>query len=207
MKTKIILSLLLIVLLVLAVWLIFGNMKLDRETRDLRVKYEAYRRLAMADHDVQIAEIAKANASIVEKNTEIQKLQSDINTQAVHVSNLSSRLDTLQHEAATISDKDKLILNLKGQVSTLTEMYSLAEGIIKQKDAQIVLWSGKYDEQVKISDSWKKMYESEQQLRLLSEGLVQKIDEARAGDKKKIKVLTWVAVAAGAVVGAQAILK
>jgi len=69
-----------------------------------------------------------------------------------------------------------LVINLRGQIKTLTDMFSLADKEIAVRDGIIRAWESKYNTQVDITEVWKRQYESEHNLRLMAEGLVKNLE-------------------------------
>jgi uncharacterized coiled-coil protein SlyX len=173
------------------------------ELSDIEKKYEAYRAIATADHEIQLGIIAKANETIAIKDGEIDSLNTVIQAKETENAHLSNQLDDLQNTEPSYPDMEThpLVINLRAQIKTLESMYSLARETISQKDLVIDAWTTKYNLQVQISESWKKQYTDENTLRIMSEGLTEgwKLAAKRADRNNKLyKVL---AIACGAIAG------
>jgi len=85
------------------------------------------------------------------------------------VTGLNARLDELEGIEATLTDKDEIILNLRGQIKVWSDKFSLAEGIIKDKDGIIFSLTEKYDAQVKVSLEYKGLWEKGKELQRVSD--------------------------------------
>jgi len=166
-----------VVILTLLIGTAYRYCRVTDSYGEMKGKYEAYRAIAGADaramqdridalEDIRVAQdavIAERDAAIVSKSQQI--------------STSVKKLTQLEAEYATLgTDKDAKILNLQSQVATLKGNLTVAYSIIEDKDAQLGAWAIKFDAQAKISGEWKIAYEGEQKLRLMAEGLVERLE-------------------------------
>ena len=97
-----------------------------------------------ADKEARDAEIALAQAEIAKKNAALK--------------DKDKRIATLEGEFANLPDDAARIANLQAQVAAWKEKFSIAEGIIADKDKIIFDLTAKYEAEVKISDAYKALY-------------------------------------------------
>lgn len=140
-------------------------------------KYEAYRAIAGADAKAMVARVDGLEKVIAAKDKVIEERDATIAAKQGQVASGNKRLADLEAEFTTLgTDKDAKISNLQSQVAILKDNLTIAYSIIEDKDAQIGAWKIKFDTAVKISDEWKIAYEGEQKLRLMAEGLVERLE-------------------------------
>jgi hypothetical protein len=173
------------------------------ELVDIEKKYAACRTISTADHEIQQGIIGQKNKEIGEKNTVIASLNQDIKKDKSEIKKLSNRLDELQNAEPSYSELEKhpLVINLRGQIKTLGNMYSLAIETIDKQSLVIDAWTTKYNLQVWISAAWEKQYNDEKALRLMSEGLSDKWKLAAQRADKNNKLYKVLAIAGGAIAG------
>lgn len=152
--------------------------KLSREYRELKLEYAGYKAIAEADHQIQMATIAKKTEEISGLTKEISRMTNEAATLHAENVRLSNRLDELiaAEPSQPELETQPLVINLRGQIKTLTEMFSLANKEIAVRDDIIRAWESKYNAQVDIAEAWNRQYESEHSLRLLAEGLVKNLE-------------------------------
>jgi hypothetical protein len=170
---------------------------------DIEKKYEAYRAISTADHEIQQGIIDKKKAEIAERDKVIVSLNEDIKKTEAARQYLSNRLDELQNAEPSYPELEKhpLVLNLREQIKTLENMYSLAIETIDKQSLVIDAWTVKYNLQVGISAAWEKQYNDEKTLRLMSEGLSDKWKLAAQRAAKNNKLYKVLAIAGGAIAG------
>jgi len=173
------------------------------ELADIEKKYEAYRAISTADHEIQQGIIDKKKAEIAERDKVIVSLNEDIKKTEAARQYLSNRLDELQNAEPSYPELEKhpLVLNLREQIKTLENMYSLAIETIDKQSLVIDAWTVKYNLQVGISAAWEKQYNDEKTLRLMSEGLSDKWKLAAQRAAKNNKLYKVLAIAGGAIAG------
>jgi len=136
--------------------------------------YEEARKVAEADHAIQVQFIAAKeaeNAALLDKN---KALEGTIAANQHAMLAKDDDIHKLEGELAVIEaggDKDAAIRNLKAQVAAWAAKFSLCMANTNAKDEQIANLSAALNNQAQISESWKSQYEKEHALRLLAEGL------------------------------------
>jgi len=167
----------------------------------MRGAYEEARRIAEADHAIQLKAIEAANAQIVELDKKLlssEQVISDIRglltLKDAHLADLNDALG----KARTDSERVPILTSM---VETWKAKYADLEGVVVEKDKQLSAWGAKYAAQVTISDSWKAQYEAEHRLRLSGETLLGTLE----GKYRRAKLMSSVKnVALVALVGATA---
>lgn len=166
--------------------------------RKLQAEYDSLKSQSEQIQHEQQAIIDHANDTIAIKDGEIDSLNTVIQAKETENAHLSNQLDELQNTEPSYPDMEAhpLVINLRGQIKTLTSMYSLAREEINKKDMVIESWTVKYNLQVQISKAWETKYNTEHALRVSSEELAKAIKSSKSS---LTKTITYVAVAVVAV--------
>jgi len=189
---KHILAIIAIVCAVAAVVFCFRSCVVTEKYRKQKLAYTELRAITNADHRIQLDIIAEREKVITLQNEEITKYVGQVKVKDAKIKALSAQLDELQNVEPSQPEleNEPLVINLRGQVARLTEMFTLSQGVVADKDKIILAWEVKYNAQVDISLAWKKSYDEEHALRLSCESL-NKALESRVGlFRLKGKVLT-----------------
>jgi hypothetical protein len=197
-----------ILLLCVGIYLFWSIDQKSLEIERLQSQYDTMKlAVDMSQRETQ-AIIVEAKEAIAIKDKEISSLSATIKVRESDITSLSNQLDELQNTepAAPELEKTPLVINLRSQIGELTKMYSLSRETIAEQKTIIEAWTTKYNLQVQIGASWEKQYNSEHQLRLLGEELNKKLTSSLS-NKRTLKVITYVAVAVGTIVGVKSILK
>jgi len=147
------------VLLLLVIFFSAKSCKLYDESSILKGKYEAYR--ALAKEGVKQARIIIAEQEKKIKELEQEQIVSEENIEELEDEIIDLGLTTAELEAKRkeLKDKDEIIANLDAQIAAWKEKFSLAQAVIGEKDKIIFSLTEKYEAQVKITSSYKLMYE------------------------------------------------
>jgi len=183
---------------------------LSEKYREQKLAYTELRAVTDADHAVQLLFIAERDKIITTQNEKIEGFVGQVTTYQRQLSVLHSQLEELQNtEPPTTPEIESLpiVINLRGQVSRLTEMFTLANSIIAEKDKIIKAWEVKFAAQVDISESWKKQYEDEHALRLACEGMNKTLESKVRTIAFRGKIWTAAALVAGGYAGYRLLTK
>ena len=183
---------------------------LSEKYREQKLAYTELRAVTDADHAVQLLFIAERDKIITTQNEKIEGFVGQVTTYQRQLSVLHSQLEELQNtEPPTTPEIESLpiVINLRGQVSRLTEMFTLANSIIAEKDKIIKAWEVKFAAQVDISESWKKQYEDEHTLRLACEGMNKTLESKVRTIAFRGKIWTAAALVAGGYAGYRLLTK
>jgi chromosome segregation ATPase len=197
-----------ILLLCVGIYLFWSIDQKSLEIERLQSQYDTMKlAVDMSQRETQ-AVIKEARDVIATKDKEISSLSATIKIRESDIATLSNQLDELQNTEPVAPELEKtpLVINLRSQIGELTKMYSLSRETIAEQKTIIDAWTTKYNLQVGISASWEKKYNSEHQLRILGEELNKKLTSSMS-NKRTLKVITFVAVAVGTIVGVKSILK
>jgi len=197
-----------ILLLCVGIYLFWSIDQKSLEIERLQSQYDTMKlAVDMSQRETQ-AIIVEAKEAIAIKDKEISSLTETIKIRESDITSLSNQLDELQNTepAAPELEKTPLVINLRSQIGELTKMYSLSRETIEEQKTIIEAWTVKYNLSVQIGASWEKQYNSEYQLRILGEELNKKLTSSMS-NKRTLKVITFVAVAVGTIVGVKSILK
>jgi len=202
MKTRTIITAVVIIALVVSVAYNFRSCGLDKKYS----KLAAEKARVEADYAAALERIVGYTEAIRQSDETIAALNETILKKNAKIISLQSELADLQaSEPPTTPEIEAMpiVINLRGQIAKLTEAFSLSQSTIKDKDAVIGEWELKYGNAIKISETWKTAYENEHSLPVQSEALF-KIAERRA---KMNKIFSKVAVVAAAGAVAYGLLK
>jgi uncharacterized coiled-coil protein SlyX len=128
---------------------------------------------AAAQHVTDMGTIVTQEGTIAAKDAAIAERDKSIGVKNAQVNALKATLHDLQAAEPSQPELETqpLVINLRAQIGNLTRMVSIGAEVIENKDGIIADWSAKFDAQVTISETWKRAYETEHRLRLLSEDL------------------------------------
>ena len=180
-------------LVVASLFLLTRNCGLATAYKDMRNSYNELKLITDADKKLSLAHIEQLNNAIVSADETIVQLQGVIRAKSVQVSGLSRELADLRAAEPSQPELESqpLVISLRGQVSKLTEMFTLSQQTIADKDKIIfelgipelvgivdgkkvfkypvdsVTWA--LNEQ---SRGWEKNYSGEHALRLSCENLL-----------------------------------
>ena len=158
----------------------------DRELAKAKADYAEQVRALEADNAIKRDTILAAEKVITQQDANIAGYVGQIQTYRVEVSALRAELSTLQDaEPPTTPEVESLpiVINLRAQVTRLTQMFSLSEAARAEQDKVIASWREKYEAQVTISIAWKAQAENERTLRVQAESLFTKYEHARKSNK------------------------
>ena len=174
----------------------------DPALKKAKAEYAEAKAVAEAEQSISLGHIKELTQIVSHMTNEIAGKKAEIAEKDARIVALSTRLDELQNAEPVQPEleKEPLVINLRGQIAQLTEMFTLSEQAGKLKDKEIELWAAKYAAQVAISDEWRGNYEREHQLRLMSEGIVSGL-EARVRGAKFLNKVAVVAVAGAVAYG------
>ena len=139
----------------------------------LKATYDQAVKDAAAQHALDLSTIVLNTESIALKDAAIAEKEAKVTRYVGKASTLAAELAALRNAEPIQPELETqpLVINLRAQIGNLTQALSISAGVIENKDGIISDWSAKFDAQAKISEAWKRAYNDEHRLRLLSEDL------------------------------------
>ena len=205
MKQKTIITIAVIACLVISMLFVARSCKLDSKYRELKLQYAGYRAIAEADHELMMKRIALLSGELVMRDKAIAGLEEIILVKNQRIVEVSARLAELQNAEPVSPELEShpLVVNLRGQISQLTEMFTLSQNVVSTQRQEIEELGGKCIALESIGDEWKQAYEREHTLRVQAEEVL-KVCEQRLRMKKGWGTAkTVLIVAAGAYIGSR----
>lgn len=197
-------AIIIIGLALLALFALDRSCVADRELAQAKADYEEQVRILEADNALKLDAIAAAERAIAQKDAQISASGIVIATKDRQITLLRSELAVIVvQEPPTTPEVESLpiVINLRAQVSRLTEMFSLSEAARAEQDKVIASWRDKYEAQVTISVAWKAQAENEHTLRVQAESLFKIYEHQRKMNIWKFVGYTAGAFALGYVIG------
>lgn len=196
----------LVIALIVCSFFAYRSCRSDSKLRKQLLKYEELKAQSEADHKLSLDRIDQLTKDIGHMTNEIVQLETDVAAKQKKITLLSDQLAAIVgQEPPTTPDIEAMpiVINLRAQVATLTEMFTLANGTIIDKDAIIARWERKYEAQVQISTEWKASYDREHILRVQAEDLFKACEHSKKVNKLwgNVKAVAM-GIAAGVVVSA-----
>jgi len=189
-------------LVVASLFLLSRSCGLSEKYKLARDDYRELALITAADKVMSDARIAELNKAIGQADKTIGQKEAEIVVKNAEIVVLSNQLDELiaNEPVQPELESQPLVISLRKQVKTLTDLYSISTSTITLQAEEISLLSGKFDAQVTISETWKREYDREHMLRVNCESLL-KLSEKRVSNPWKTVRNVAVGVAAGFVVG------
>jgi len=151
---------LIIALCAVVVFLFMDKCGSSRKLDNLRGQYEEASRIAKVEKMIKEETIKEQEREIEVLNTTIEAKNTTIVKKEKTNIELDGKVAELEDEFTSLEQQVDKIENLMQQVEVWREKFSLAQGIITDKDEIIFSLNKKYEAQLKISDSYKSMYET-----------------------------------------------
>ena len=161
----------------------------------LKGQYDALSEEYEIQKETALDNITELQNQITQKDEKIHDLNSSVSTKNEQIKKLNAENKELEDTYATLTDDKQKIANLETQVSVWKEKFTLAEGVIAEKDKIIFALTEKYETQVKITGEYKELYEREVRLRGLLEERVRMADSKLGGLRLKFNVSKGVMIA------------
>ena len=198
-----------IVLAVAAVVSFVRSCQADAALKQAKADYEELRRIADADHAMSKDHIAELEASQEELKGMIDSQATIIASKEATISSLKKSVvasnattEALRNEVQPVLDQNpkvaQLVASLDAGILLRDTLITEQTTVINSLKERIALGDQRFDNQVKISNEWKAMYEREQTLRVAAENLF-KLSERRVS-RNKLVTKVALGVAAGAVI-------
>ncbi len=153
--------------------LFMRSCSLYQENAVLKGKYEAYRAIAKADHEIMMRELAKQNQVIEDKTKEIEKIKAEAlkpSAGEIEKDKVIAAQNKKLAELEAQGDLAGALSAAKLEIQAWSEKFTLAEERHKSDLFNLdSAWQAKFDAQVIISDGWKKDRDNENALRVLAE--------------------------------------
>ena len=149
----------------------------SRRADELRGQYEEAREIAEVERRIQEATIREQQEKIAEAMSTIAKINENVAKKDRNIAELGNTITDLEEEFGNLPDKDEKIDNLTKQVNLWKEKFTLSQSIIQDKDEIIFQLSKKYKSQLKISNSYKDMYESVQGVLVIRGNQVKELEK------------------------------
>ncbi len=184
---------------ILAVAFLMRSCTLYDKVSELKGEHEALQ-IAYADLDMKSREmiaayqqdIAAKDKAIAEANHTVGIIKDKLKTKDAAIADLEAEYVNLGE------NKDAKISNLQAQIAVWKDKFTLAEGIIAEKDAIIFDLTAKYETQVKITLEWKASYDRQTELHSVCLERITAMEKEWRGVKFASRVKTYVIAAVGA---------
>lgn len=160
-------------------------------------EYQAVKRQAELDRRAAERDIKLLEQSIKERDKILEDKQKELEKKYAAIGALNGDIAKLNTALAGAKTDAERVVILSEEVRAWVAKFSLAEGIIADKDSQILLWQGKYADSIKIGDNWKKMYQDylsqAEACATVNKQLAKELRVSRFGSKIKSGVVIGVA--------------
>lgn len=209
MKKKTIITLAVIACLIISMLFVARSCSLDRKYQEMRLQYEGYRAIAEADHELMMKRIALLSGEIVMRDKAIAGLEEIILVKNQRIAEVSARLAGLQNAEPVAPELEShpLIINLRGQINNLTEMFTLSQNVVTTQRQEIEELGGKCIALESIGTEWKQAYEKEHALRVQAEEVFKVCEKRLKVNKGWGTAKTVLIVVAGTYIAGNAIRK
>jgi len=159
--TKPILIGLAIILLIVGITSVNKACKLTDKVSYLGGELKILRQEAATLKKDKLAEIAKAEQTKKDMDKIVKAKDTDIARKTEIINHLTGTIGQLDDALAVAKTDAERVIILTAQVKQWSDKFTLAEGIIADKDDVIFSLNAKYEAQVKISNNWKALFDTE----------------------------------------------
>lgn len=164
------------VFFILFFFFMFRTCRLYDENSVLKGKYEAYRAIAIEDIRQAQGVIAEQEKKIKALDEKQKTLEASIEKKNGQIKTLNLATAELEKQRKELTDKDEIIANLDAQIAAWKEKFFIAQSIIEEKDKIIFSLTEKYEAQIKISNSYKLMYEDMVKVNAVAELRIKRLE-------------------------------
>jgi len=188
-------------LVVASLFLLSRSCGLSDKYKLARDDYRELVLITAADKVMSDARIAELTNAIGQADKTIGLKEAEIVVKNAEIVVLSNQLDELiaNEPAQPELETQPLVISLRKQVKTLTDLYSISTSIATLQSEEISVLKGKCNTLESIGTEWKQSYDKEHALRVNCESLL-KLSEKRVSNPWKTVRNVAVGVAAGIVV-------
>jgi len=167
----------------------------------LKGKHEALQ-AAYADLDLKSKATIEANkADIAARDAVINESTRTVIDVENKIRDKDKKILRLEEEFTQLGEnKDAKIVNLQAQVSIWKEKFTLAEGVIAEKDTIIFNWAMKYNAQVRTSMEWEATCNRQTILHNVALERIKVMEKEWRGVQFGSKLKTYLIAAAGAAI-------
>jgi hypothetical protein len=188
------------ILVVAALFLVSRQCGLTEKYKLARHDYNELVAITDADKKMSDAHIAELTKAIGRADEVIGQKETEIAVKNAKITALSNRLDELVNaEPPTTPEVEAMpiVVNLRGQISKLTELFSLSQQAASLQAEEIDALKGKCVDLVSIVNHLTVQYDKEHALRLSAEKLVTSLEKRvkSQGLLGKVKTIAIVTVA------------
>jgi hypothetical protein len=188
-------------LVVASLFLLSRSCGLSDKYKLARDDYRELVLITAADKVMSDARISELTKAIGQANETIVKKDAELLSKTKQLAAVSSQLDELiaNEPVQPELESQPLVISLRKQVKTLTDLYSISTSIATLQSEEIDVLKGKCIALGAIGDEWRGQYEREHALRLSSEKLVVSLEKRvkTQGLLGKVKTIAIVTVAGG----------
>ncbi len=179
----------------------YKSCNLSDRYSELTGEFNAYRAVANSAALVAQKTITEQTKVIGDMTKKIAVHESEVSKKNEQIGRVNKTLSDLEKEYKILTDCPLQRDNLIKQVAEWTSKFSLAEGIIKDKDGIIFSLAAKYDSQVKITEAVQVQLTDCIKLQTLYDDRISVLERALKQARFVSKLKSWggVALAAGVV--------
>lgn len=173
------------IVIIISLILLFGlivymqkSCAMERENSKLKKKYDTAKKELLAKQKMYVELRERSATRIKELNEAVSKAKANVESLSLSLEGKDKKLEKLENTYANLLDKDKKIANLEGQVDLWKQKFTIAQGIIAQKDEIIFSLTKKYEQQSKLTYECEGLLSKETELRLLAEKRIETLHKS-----------------------------
>ena len=166
-------------------------------------KYEAYRAVNEATKGAMAARLKQAGDRIKAQDEALAKLQEDAAEKDRAIQDKAAelaRLRAAEPPAPPEVTNHPLVLNLRAQLLSLSEQFTLAQAAIRNRDEQIVILNDKLAVTARLAAEWRTAYEQERGLREIADGLIKGLEGRQRAIRLKSNLKTAALIGAAGII-------
>ena len=187
------------VVLVFAIIFLSRSCRLTDRYSELRGAYNTLKERAEIDKKELTQTIMDNELRQRELDEVITGLEKKVAEKNKKIGQLTNEIGQLEGEFEALPTLEEKITNLQRQVSLWKDNFSLAQGIITDKDQEIFSMKEKYNQQLTVIEVYKKNYNGEVRLREMAELRIEMAEKKLRSSKtwNTVKTMAIVALAGG----------
>ncbi len=144
--------------LIITYWAVGRACRSEDKYSRLKGEYNILKQVADETAKNALQQEKEFKLGIAAKDKEIVALRASSAQKQAKLTTLAGHLTNLEGQYALLTECPDKLVNMSAQLDTVKQQLILSQQTVADRDAEIVVWTGKYNEAVALSETWKEAY-------------------------------------------------